>query len=110
MAEGGSNVVTWGVFPGQEIAASTIIERDSFLAWKVRKIVLLPSILDAPRLRTRRLDSGRNGHFSTHQIRLNEQTWRNSETNDGSSVSSIMTIRAWRHYGRSCFRIEFAIP
>ncbi len=41
MAEGGSNVVTWGVFPGQEIAASTIIERDSFLAWKVRKIALL---------------------------------------------------------------------
>jgi hypothetical protein len=38
MAEGGSNVVTWGVFPGQEIAASTIIERDSFLAWKVREI------------------------------------------------------------------------
>jgi hypothetical protein len=40
MAEGGSNVVTWGVFPGQEIAASTIIERDSFLAWKVRYLAL----------------------------------------------------------------------
>ena len=41
MAEGDSNIVTWGVFPGQEIAASTIIERDSFLAWKVRNISLL---------------------------------------------------------------------
>ena len=31
-----ANAVTWGVFRGQEIAQSTIIERDSFLAWKVR--------------------------------------------------------------------------
>ncbi|WVQ85878.1 methylenetetrahydrofolate reductase [Cryptococcus sp. DSM 104549] len=28
------NAVTWGVFPGQEIAQSTIIEQESFLAWK----------------------------------------------------------------------------
>ena len=27
--------MTWGVFPGQEIAQSTIIEKESFLAWKV---------------------------------------------------------------------------
>ena len=33
---GGRNAVTWGVFPGHEIAQSTIIERDSFLSWKVR--------------------------------------------------------------------------
>jgi len=26
--------VTWGVFPGQEIAQPTVIEQDSFLAWK----------------------------------------------------------------------------
>ncbi|KAI0070689.1 MTHFR-domain-containing protein [Panus rudis PR-1116 ss-1] len=32
--EGGRNAVTWGVFPGQEIAQSTIIEKESFLAWK----------------------------------------------------------------------------
>ncbi|CAL1705551.1 unnamed protein product [Somion occarium] len=31
--EGGRNAVTWGVFPGQEIAQSTIIEKESFLAW-----------------------------------------------------------------------------
>jgi len=30
----GANAVTWGVFPGQEIVQSTIIERDSFLTWK----------------------------------------------------------------------------
>lgn len=28
------NAVTWGVFPGQEIVQSTIIEEISFLAWK----------------------------------------------------------------------------
>ncbi|KAF7375999.1 Methylenetetrahydrofolate reductase [Mycena sanguinolenta] len=32
--EGGRNAVTWGVFPGQEIAQTTIIERASFLSWK----------------------------------------------------------------------------
>ncbi|KAG8847860.1 hypothetical protein FRB96_001375 [Tulasnella sp. 330] len=32
--EDGPNAVTWGVFPGQEIAQSTIIERTSFMTWK----------------------------------------------------------------------------
>lgn len=32
---GGKNAVTWGVFPGREIAQSTIIEKDSFFSWKV---------------------------------------------------------------------------
>lgn len=32
--EGGRNAVTWGVFPGQEIAQTTIIEKESFLSWK----------------------------------------------------------------------------
>lgn len=31
----GRNAVTWGVFPGQEIVQTTIIERESFLTWKV---------------------------------------------------------------------------
>ncbi len=35
MPEGGRNAVTWGVFPGQEIAQTTIIEKESFLSWKV---------------------------------------------------------------------------
>ncbi|KAH9484119.1 Methylenetetrahydrofolate reductase 2 [Psilocybe cubensis] len=30
----GRNAVTWGVFPGQEIAQTTIIEAESFLSWK----------------------------------------------------------------------------
>ncbi|KAI0345246.1 MTHFR-domain-containing protein [Trametopsis cervina] len=34
VVEGGRNAVTWGVFPGQEVAQSTIIEKESFLAWK----------------------------------------------------------------------------
>ncbi|EJD02262.1 MTHFR-domain-containing protein [Fomitiporia mediterranea MF3/22] len=32
--ESGRNAVTWGVFAGQEIAQSTIIDRTSFLSWK----------------------------------------------------------------------------
>ncbi|KAF9265689.1 MTHFR-domain-containing protein [Marasmius fiardii PR-910] len=32
--EDGRNAVTWGVFPGQEIVQTTIIEKDSFLSWK----------------------------------------------------------------------------
>jgi methylenetetrahydrofolate reductase (NADPH) len=28
------NAVTWGVFPGKEIIQSTIIEQESFVAWK----------------------------------------------------------------------------
>jgi methylenetetrahydrofolate reductase (NADPH) len=33
--EGGSpNAVTWGVFPGKEILQPTIVETNSFLAWK----------------------------------------------------------------------------
>ncbi|KAG8973392.1 hypothetical protein FRB90_009937, partial [Tulasnella sp. 427] len=34
LGDEGRNAVTWGVFPGQEIAQSTIIERASFLTWK----------------------------------------------------------------------------
>jgi len=37
MAEGDANAVTWGVFPGKEIATTTIIEEMSFKAWKVRR-------------------------------------------------------------------------
>lgn len=33
------NAVTWGVFPGQEIVQSTILEKASFLAWKVRHLL-----------------------------------------------------------------------
>ena len=35
MSDDGRNAVTWGVFPGQEIVQTTIIDRESFLAWKV---------------------------------------------------------------------------
>lgn len=36
MHEGDVNAVTWAVFPGQEIVQSTIIEEESFKAWRVR--------------------------------------------------------------------------
>lgn len=32
--EGDINAVTWGVFPGAEIVQPTIVEKNSFLAWK----------------------------------------------------------------------------
>ncbi|KAF8643881.1 hypothetical protein AX16_008897 [Volvariella volvacea WC 439] len=32
--EEGRNAVTWGIFPGQEIVQTTIIEKESFLSWK----------------------------------------------------------------------------
>jgi methylenetetrahydrofolate reductase (NADPH) len=35
VSDGDTNAVTWGVFPGHEIAQSTIIERENFLSWKV---------------------------------------------------------------------------
>lgn len=43
------NAVTWGVFPGQEIVQSTIIEETSFLAWKVSDIPI-PKPLSIPDL------------------------------------------------------------
>ena len=39
MAEDGRNAVTWGVFPGQEVVQTTIIERESFLSWKVSLVL-----------------------------------------------------------------------
>jgi methylenetetrahydrofolate reductase (NADPH) len=36
MQDAERNAVTWGVFPGQEIIQSTIIEQESFITWKVR--------------------------------------------------------------------------
>ncbi|KAH0583602.1 hypothetical protein H2248_009221 [Termitomyces sp. 'cryptogamus'] len=32
--EDARNAVTWGVFPGQEIVQTTIIEKESFISWK----------------------------------------------------------------------------
>ncbi|WFD06079.1 methylenetetrahydrofolate reductase [NAD(P)H] [Malassezia vespertilionis] len=34
VGEHGLNAVTWGVFPGKEVAQSTIIEAQSFMAWR----------------------------------------------------------------------------
>ena len=39
VSEDGRNAVTWGVFPGQEVVQTTIIERESFLLWKVSLVL-----------------------------------------------------------------------
>ncbi|TFK54614.1 MTHFR-domain-containing protein [Heliocybe sulcata] len=39
--DGGRNAVTWGVFPGQEVLQTTIIERESFLSWKEEAFSIL---------------------------------------------------------------------
>ncbi|PWN48689.1 hypothetical protein IE53DRAFT_370397, partial [Violaceomyces palustris] len=40
MEQGEANTVTWGVFPGKEIVQSTIIEEDSFKAWRDEAIAI----------------------------------------------------------------------
>ena len=32
----GVNAVTWGVFPSKEVLQPTVVDHESFLAWKVR--------------------------------------------------------------------------
>jgi len=39
MSSGDVNAVTWGIFPGKEIVQSTIIEEESFKAWRVSSLV-----------------------------------------------------------------------
>ena len=58
------NAVTWGVFPGQEIVQSTIIEATSFLAWKVSPTVML-DINTTLIVRKKHSTSGQSGHSST---------------------------------------------
>ena len=36
----GPNAVTWGVFPGKEVVQPTIVEAVSFMAWKVKWLVV----------------------------------------------------------------------
>ena len=74
--EGGRNAVTWGVFPGQEVAQSTIIEKASFLAWKVLACATLQDTsLTNTSFRTRPFPFGQTGHRSTHQGLLNGSCW-----------------------------------
>ena len=65
----GRNAVTWGVFPGQEVVQTTIIERESFLTWKVRALyfdrIQCTSSEIYRRCRMKLSRYGRNGHLST---------------------------------------------
>lgn len=53
----GVNTVTWGVFPGKEVAQSTIIEEASFRAWRDEAFAIWREweLLFPPRSRTRSL-------------------------------------------------------
>jgi hypothetical protein len=80
----GRNAVTWGVFPGHEIEQSTIIDKESFMAWKVRHWLL--SVCYAVTVtisRKKHLTCGNNGHWCSPRIRLNALAWKVSETIDG---------------------------
>ena len=54
---GGLNAVTWGVFPGKEVAQSTIIEEQSFRAWRDEAFAIWREweLLFPPRSATRQL-------------------------------------------------------
>ncbi|KAL5529588.1 hypothetical protein ACEPAG_5573 [Sanghuangporus baumii] len=80
--EGGRNAVTWGVFPGQEIAQSTIIEQDSFLSWKEEAFSIWEqwSLLYPPDSQERRLlDSVRKERWLVsvvhHNYKEPSQLW-----------------------------------
>lgn len=57
VTEGGVNTVTWGVFPGHEIAQPTIIEELSFRAWRDEAFAIWREweLLHPPRSATRNL-------------------------------------------------------
>jgi methylenetetrahydrofolate reductase (NADPH) len=78
--EGGSNSVTWGVFPGQEITNSTIIGQESFLSWKVSifALIVLLVVADVDHFTNRKRHSqyGRIGHLITLRIHPKEHCLR----------------------------------
>ena len=64
----GVNAVTWGVFPSKEVLQPTIVDYESFLAWKVGPVCpglalvsTLRNAVSPVALRTRRLRCGETG-------------------------------------------------
>ena len=101
VVEEGRNAVTWGVFPGQEIAQSTIIEKESFLAWKVSgdhsRYDQAPNSCN----RMRRSPCGRIGHPTMRQTPKKGSFWIGFEKKDGWSPLFTITIKLQMPYGRS---------
>jgi len=95
------NAVTWGVFPGQEIVQSTIIEETSFLAWKVRVICGCAVKLTS---RKKRLISGRSGPSSIRACLLRGSCSRTSRASGGSFRLYTTTTRTAMRSGGSCWR------
>lgn len=82
---GDKTAVTWGVFPGHEIAQSTIIERENFLSWKVggsRTVVSCVTLMiDVCRKRPSRY--GLSGHRYIHRDRMSASYWSKFDGIDG---------------------------
>jgi hypothetical protein len=60
--------VTWGVFPGQEVVQTTIIERESFLTWKVRDLCYVLGATNSIKSERSLLDMGRVGIFLPSRV------------------------------------------
>lgn len=108
VAEGGRNAVTWGVFPGQEVAQSTIIEKESFLAWKVCAVLyaLVQELMVSPACRRRPSLSGQSGHRSIPRVLRNGDCSTGYAANGGSSALCTMITKTLTPCGTSCLTRE----
>lgn len=106
--EGQRNAVTWGVFPGQEIVQTTIIERESFLSWKVRLFPDLHFLVNtSPKsavliycTHRRKLSRyGATGPRSTRRVQKSASSWRAFATPIIWSMSRIMILRTRTRFG-----------
>ncbi|KAH9981738.1 methylenetetrahydrofolate reduct [Russula compacta] len=81
------NAVTWGVFPGQEIVQSTIIEQESFLTWKDEAFSIWTDWASQ----------------FPHSLRK-DSCWKESEIPAGSSTSRTTTSKTPKHFGAFCLK------
>jgi methylenetetrahydrofolate reductase (NADPH) len=99
--EGGRNAVTWGVFAGQEIAQTTIIERESFLSWKVCLSFSNLSLKNNVSYRRRHSASGLTGHHFMRRRARRGGCLRESEIVGGWLASFITITGPQRDCGTS---------
>jgi methylenetetrahydrofolate reductase (NADPH) len=102
MAPGEVNAVTWGVFPGQDLVTTTLIEELSFKAWKVRSAGASPSQSHPTRVdRKRPFRSGTSGSDSTRRRRRAESSSRASSRTAGLCRSCTTTTKTVAGSGAS---------
>lgn len=76
--------MTWGVFPGQEIAQTTIIDKESFLSWKVGFLVPTWNCPTGLFIFRKKLSpSGQTGLHAIGQGQKSGKHSKTSETKDG---------------------------